>query len=56
MKTFKQMYDEDVAAMNTGAGIAGIKGEPPMPKKKRKTRPLTRNYIEVAGKRKRLYV
>jgi len=52
MKTFKQLFDEEM--MTTGD--AGIPADTKNmgPKKKRKTRPLTRNYIEVAGKRKRL--
>jgi len=56
VKTFKQMYDEEV--MSTSSGVAGIgPGEIAdfKKKKKRKTRALTRHYIEVMGKRKRLY-
>lgn len=55
MKTFKE-YNEDVASMNTGSGIAGLPpDQPPGPKKKkRKYKILTRGYLEVAGKRKRL--
>lgn len=54
MKTFKQMYDEET--MTTASGVAGIgPGEiADFKKKKRKTKALTRNYIEVMGKRKRL--
>ena len=62
MKTFKQMCDEEIATMNTGSGIAGLPPDPPpvglmmrRKKKKRKPKILTRNYIEVAGKRRRLY-
>ncbi len=52
MKTFKQMYEE---MMTTGdAGIPHDTKDMGPKKKKRKTRPLTRNYIEVAGVRKRL--
>jgi hypothetical protein len=55
MKTFKQMFDEEM--MTTGdAGIpADTKDMGPRTKKKRKTKILTRNYIEVAGKRKKMY-
>ena len=51
MKTFKQMFDEEM--MTTGD--AGIPQETKDmgPKKKRKYKPLTRNYIEVNGVRKR---
>jgi hypothetical protein len=55
MKTFKQMFDEE--GMTTASGVAGIgPGEIAdfKKKKKRKTKPLTRNYIEVMGKRKKL--
>lgn len=55
MKTFKQLYEEEV--MSTSSGVAGIgPGEIAdfKKKKKRKTKALTRNYIEVMGKRKRL--
>lgn len=59
MKTFKQMFDEEIATMNTGSGIAGLPPDSPpvglKKKKKRKPKILTRNYIEVAGKRRRLY-
>jgi hypothetical protein len=55
MKTFRQMYNE---TMTTGSGIAGLPPDqppgPPEKKKKRKTKILTRNYIEVAGQRKRI--
>lgn len=53
MITFKQFTE--TAAMNTGAGIAGLPPEqPPGPKKKKKYKILTRGYIEVAGKRKKV--
>lgn len=52
MKTFKQMFDEEM--MTTGdAGIPQDTRDMG-PKKKRKTNILTRNYLEVAGKRKRM--
>jgi hypothetical protein len=55
MKSFKE-FSEEVAAMNTGAGIAGLPpDQPPGPKKKKnKYKVLTRGYIEIAGKRKKL--
>lgn len=50
MKEFKQLRQE---MMTTGdAGIPQDTANM-QPKKKRKTRPLTRNYIEVMGKRKK---
>lgn len=55
MKTFKQMFDEE--GMTTASGVAGIgPGEIAdfKKKKKRKQKPLTRHYIEVLGKRKRM--
>ncbi len=55
MKTFRQMFEEEV--MGTSSGVAGIgPGEVADWKtpNKRKTKPLTRNYIEVMGKRKKL--
>ena len=50
---------EDAPTNVAGSGqIAGIgigsQGEPGVPKKRRKTKPLTRHYIEVNGKRKRI--
>ena len=54
MKTFKE-FNED--AMTTTSGIAGLPpDQPPGPtgKKKKKYKILTRSYIEVAGKRKRV--
>lgn len=51
MKTFKQIYDEQMTA-----GDAGIPADTKDmgPKKKKKYQILTRNYIEIAGKRKKL--
>lgn len=50
MKSFKQMYQETMTA-----GDAGIPQDTSnMGPKKRKRRPLTRRYIEVNGKIKRL--
>ena len=54
MKTFKQMYDEEVMSTASVNIPTDTKDMGPK-KKKRKTSILTRNYIEVAGKRKRLY-
>jgi len=53
MKTFRQLFDEDAMT----AADAGIPQDTKNmgPKKKRKTNVLTRNYIEIAGKRKRLH-
>lgn len=56
MKTFKQMFDEEIATMNTGSGIAGLPPDSPpvgLKKKKRKQKILTRGYIEIMGKRKK---
>mgnify|MGYP003658749279 CR=1 FL=1 len=52
MKTFKQMFDEEM----TTAADAGIPQDTKDmgPKKKKKYNILTRGYIEVAGKRKKL--
>jgi hypothetical protein len=49
MKKFKEMREQMTA------GDAGIPQDTAnmKPKKKRKTRPLTRHYVEVLGKRKR---
>jgi len=44
------MYEDAMTAAD--AGIPHDTADM-MPKKKRKTKPLTRNYIEVAGKRVR---
>lgn len=54
MKSFKEFSEE---AMTTSSGIAGLPpDQPPGPtgKKKKKYKILTRGYIEVAGKRKRV--
>ena len=54
MKTFKELNED---AMTTTSGIAGLPpDQPPGPtgKKKKKYKILTRSYIEVAGKRKRV--
>jgi hypothetical protein len=53
MKGFKQFQE----TMTTSSGIAGLPPDqppgPPKKKKKRKTQILTRNFIEIMGKRKR---
>ena len=49
MKDFKELRNE---MMTTGD--AGIPQDTKNMKPKRKTKPLTRNYIEVMGKRKKL--
>lgn len=47
--------EEMTAGSGAVAGIGiGPDGEPGVPKKRRKTKPLTRHFIEVGGKRKRL--
>lgn len=54
MKSFKQFAEEPT--MTTGPGVAGTSpGDPAdwMYGKKKKRRPLTRRYIEIAGKFKR---
>jgi|TARA_B110000305_G_C19394410_1_gene616642 hypothetical protein len=50
MKTFKQMYEDAMTA-----GDAGIPQDTKDmgPKKKKNYKVITRNYIEVNGKRKR---
>jgi hypothetical protein len=53
-----EMLVEEAPTNTAGSGqVAGIgigpDGEPGIKKKKRKTQMLTRNYIEVGGKRKR---
>ena len=50
MKTFKDIRNEMMTAGDAGIpqDTANMK-----PKKKRKTRPLTRHYVEVMGVRKR---
>jgi hypothetical protein len=49
---------EEIANTAGSGAVAGIgvgkDGEPGVSKKRRKTKPLTRNYIEIMGKRKRL--
>ena len=52
MKDFKDM--RETAAMSTAA--VGIPQDTSnmKPKKKRKTKPLTRHYVEIMGKRKKL--
>jgi len=54
MKTFKQFTESPT--MSTTSGIAGLPpDDPPVnPKKKKKYRILSRSYIEVNGKRKRV--
>lgn len=55
MKTFKQMFDEEMMT-TADAGIpADTKNMGPT-KKKRQRRPkiLTRHYVEILGKRKKL--
>lgn len=59
MKTFKQ-FTEDAPTMSTGADIPGTTAKDPAnwknPKKKKKYKILTRNFIELPGGiRKRLY-
>jgi hypothetical protein len=49
MKDFKELRNEMMTA-----GDAGIPQDTKNMKPKRKTKPLTRNYIEVMGKRKKL--
>ena len=51
-KSFKQ-YRKEVEEMMTAAD-AGIPHDTKNMKPKRKTRPLTRNYIEIMGKRKKI--
>lgn len=49
----KQLTEEMTAGSGAVAGIGiGPDGEPGIPKKKRKTKPLTRNYVEILGVRK----
>ena len=52
MKTFKQMFDEEM--MTTGDAGIPQDTKDMGPKKKKKYKILTRGFIEVAGKRKRL--
>ena len=49
MKTFKQIFDEE---MMTTAD-AGIPQDTKNMKPKRKKRIITRNYVEIMGKRKK---
>ena len=54
MKTFKQFSEEPT--MTTGPKVAGTSpGDPAdwMHGKKKKRRPLTRHYVEIAGKFKK---
>ena len=53
-KSFKQ-YRKEVEEMMTAAD-AGIPKDTKNMGPKRKTRPLTRNYIEIMGKRKKQIV
>lgn len=47
--------EEMTAGSGAVAGIGvGPDGEPGVPKKRRKTKPLTRHFIEIGGKRRRL--
>lgn len=53
MKTFAE-FAEEVAAMNTNAGIAGTgTGDVADWKHKKKKKAVTKNYIEILGKRKK---
>jgi hypothetical protein len=52
MKTFKQMFDE---MMTTGDAGIPQDTKDMGPKKKKKYAVLTRNYIEVNGKRKKQF-
>lgn len=52
MKTFKQMYEDAMTAADAGIPH-DTKDAMFQKKKKRKSNILTRNYIEVAGKRKK---
>jgi hypothetical protein len=54
MKTFKQLFDEEM--MSTNSGIAGLGKDGPadwVNTRKKKRSILTRNYIEVNGKIKK---
>ena len=53
MKTFNDLRNEMMTA-----GDAGIPQDTAnmQPKKKRKTKPLTRHYVEILGKRKKQIV
>lgn len=56
MKSFKQFSEEPT--MTTGPGIAGTSPGDPAdwvhPKKKKKHKILTRSFIEILGKRRRV--
>lgn len=56
MKTFKQMYDEMMAeSPSMTAADAGIPNDTKnMGTKKRRPKILTRSYIEIGGKRKKM--
>ena len=51
MKDFKDIRKENMTTADAGIpqDTKNMK-----PKKKRKTKPLTRNYVEIMGKRKKL--
>lgn len=53
MKTFKEMYEDAMTAADAGIPH-DTRDAMFQKKKKRKPKILTRNYIEVAGKRKRV--
>lgn len=53
MKTFKQMYEDAMTAADAGIPH-DTRDAMFQKKKKRKNQILTRNYIEVAGKRKKI--
>jgi len=53
MKTFKQMCDEMMTAADAGIPH-DTKDAVFIKKKKKKPKVMTRHYIEVSGKRKRL--
>lgn len=51
MKDFKDVRKETTTAADAGIPQDTANAKP---KKKRKTRPITRNYVEIMGKRKKL--